>query len=130
SQVKLAALLVCLALATAQGQEELPSDRLLRTLQPTADVNDFAAILAPAQRDALEERCKALREKTGAQLAVVTLKSLEGGQIDDFAVKLFQRWGIGDKDKKTGILLLVAVQDRKARIEVGYGLEPILPDAL
>ncbi|MBW8883257.1 MAG: TPM domain-containing protein [Planctomycetia bacterium] len=129
-RLNLAALLACLALAAAQAQEELPTDRLLRTLQPTADVNDFAGILTPTQRDALEERCKSLREKAGAQLAVVTLKSLEGGQVDDFAVKLFKRWGIGDKEKKNGILLLVAIQDRKARIEVGYGLEPILPDAL
>src|SRR5207248_7773233 len=65
-----------------------------------------------------------------AQLAVVTLKSLQGGQIEDFAVKLFKQWGIGEKDRKNGILLLVAIDDRKARIEVGYGLEPILPDAL
>jgi uncharacterized protein len=123
------ALLAFLALWPAQAQD-LPTDRLLRSLQPTADVNDFAGILKPSERDALEQRCKELREKTGAQLAVVTLKSLEGGQVDDFAVKLFQRWGIGDKDKKNGLLLLVAIQDRKARIEVGYGLEPILPDAL
>ncbi len=115
------------AMAPAQ---ELPTDRLLRSLQASADVNDFAGVLKPAERDALEQRCKELREKTGAQLAVVTLKSLEGGQVDDFAVKLFQRWGIGDKEKKNGILLLVAIQDHKARIEVGYGLEPILPDAL
>jgi uncharacterized protein len=119
-----------LAALIAPAQEELPADRLLRTLQPTADVNDFAGILTADQRQSLEQRCKALREKTGAQLAVVTLKSLEGGQVDDFAVKLFQRWGIGDKEKKNGILLLVAIQDRKWRIEVGYGLEPILPDAL
>jgi len=112
-RLNLAALLACLALAAAQAQEELPTDRLLRTLQPTADVNDFAGILTPTQRDALEERCKSLREKAGAQLAVVTLKSLEGGQVDDFAVKLFKRWGIGDKEKKNGILLLVAIQDPK-----------------
>src|SRR6478672_5253052 len=125
-----ACLIIGAFLATAMAQEELPTDRLLRSLQPSADVNDFAGVLKPAEREALEQRCKALREKTGAQLAVVTLKSLEGGQIDDFAVKLFKRWGIGDKEKKNGILLLVAIQDRKARIEVGYGLEPILPDAL
>src|SRR4051794_13904277 len=123
-------LATCACLAIAAAQEELPTDRLLRSLQPTADVNDFAGILTPAQRDALEARGKELREKTGAQLAVVTLKSLEGGQIDDFAVKLFKQWGIGQKDQKNGILLLVAIDDRKARIEVGYGLEPILPDAL
>jgi uncharacterized protein len=63
-------------------------------------------------------------------LAVVTVKSLQGGQIDDFAVKLFKQWGIGQQGKNNGILLLVALDDRKARIEVGYGLEPILPDAL
>jgi uncharacterized protein len=119
-----------LGVAGAVAQEELPTDRLLRTLQPSADVNDFAGILSPADKPALEERCRQLRQKTGAQLAVVVVKSLEGGQIDDFAVKLFARWGIGEKGKKNGILLLVAIQDRKARIEVGYGLEPILPDAL
>jgi uncharacterized protein len=125
----LAAALVLLA-SGISAQEELPTDRLLRSLRPTADVNDFAGILTPAERESLEDRCRKLREKTGAQLAVVTLKSLEGGQIDDFAVKLFKQWGIGQKDQKNGILLLVAIQDRKARIEVGYGLEPILPDAL
>src|SRR5262245_50447906 len=125
-----ACLAICTCFAVRIAQAQLPTDRLLNSLQPTADVNDFASSLTPAQRDALEERCKQVREKTGAQLAVVTLKSLEGGQIDDFAVKLFARWGIGQKDKKNGVLLLVAIQDRKARIEVGYGLEPILPDAL
>lgn len=120
---------VCHCLAQAIGQE-IPADRLLHSLTPTADVNDFAAILTPAERESLEAQCRALREKTGAQLAVVTLKSLEGGQIDDFAVKLFKQWGIGQKEAKNGLLLLVAIDDRKARIEVGYGLEPILPDAL
>ena len=125
-----ACLILGACIATAMAQEELPTDRLLPLLKPTADVNDFAGILKPDQQRALEARCKELREKTGAQLAVVTLKSLEGGQIDDFAVKLFKQWGIGQKDQKNGILLLVSIGDRKARIEVGYGLEPILPDAL
>ena len=68
--------------------------------------------------------------RTGAQFALVTLPSLEGGQIDDFTNKLFAKWGVGEKGKNNGVMLLVAVQDRKARIEPGYGLEPILPDAL
>jgi uncharacterized protein len=119
---------LCCSIAVAQSQ--LPTDRLLNSLTATADINDFAGILTPAERDSLEARCRELREKTGSQLAVVTLKSLEGGQIDDFAVKLFKRWGIGRKSEKDGVLLLVALEDRKARIEVGYGLEPILPDAL
>jgi uncharacterized protein len=119
-----------LLVAGASAQGEIPSDRLLKSLQPTADVNDFAGILTAAQKESLEQRCRAVREATGAQLAVVTLKSLEGGQVDDFAVRLFKQWGIGQKDKQNGVLLLVAIEDRKARIEVGYGLEPILPDAL
>jgi uncharacterized protein len=94
------------------------------------DVNDYAGVLTPQERETLEARCRELRQKTGAQLAVVTLKSLAGGQIDDFAVKLFERWQVGQKGKDNGVLLLVAIDDRKARIETGYGLEPILPDAL
>ena len=69
-------------------------------------------------------------ERTGAQFALVTLQSLEGGQIDDFTNKLFAKWGVGEKGKNNGVMLLVAIKDRKARVEVGYGLEPILPDAL
>jgi uncharacterized protein len=121
--------LLCLLAASVSAQE-LPTDRLLRSLRPSADVNDYAGILTPAQRQALEQRCRKLRETRGAELAVVLLDSLEGGQVDDFAVKLFKQWGIGQKGENNGVLLLVAIQDRKARIEVGYGLEPILPDAL
>jgi uncharacterized protein len=108
----------------------IPADELLNSLRPNADVNDFAGVLSPSERENLETRCRQLRERTGAELAVVTLKSLQGGQVDDFAVKLFKRWGIGQKDKKNGVLLLVVIADRKARIEVGYGIEPLIPDAL
>jgi uncharacterized protein len=108
----------------------IPSDELLHSLQPAADVNDYAGVLSATERAALEQRCRELREKTGAQLAVVILDSLQGGQIDDFTVKLFQRWSVGQAGKDNGIMLLVALHDRKARIEVGYGLEPVIPDAL
>src|SRR4051794_21657618 len=72
----------------------IPADELLSSLRPNADVNDFAGVLSPNERENLEASCRQLRERTGAQLAVVTLKSLKGGQVDDFAVKLFKRWGI------------------------------------
>ena len=108
----------------------VPADELLASLKATSDVSDFAGVLSPAEKQALEQRCRDLRQKTGAQLAVVMLRSLEGGQVDDFAVKLFKQWGIGQEGKNNGVLLLVAIDDRKARIEVGYGLEPVLPDAL
>jgi uncharacterized protein len=93
-------------------------------------VNDFANLLSPAEEQALESRCRQLRERTGAQLAVVTLTSLRGGQIVDFANKLFSRWKIGQAGKNNGLLLLVAMEERDTRIEVGYGLEPIIPDML
>lgn len=108
----------------------IPADELLKSLRPSADVNDYADILTGEQKKLLEARCKELRAKSGAQLAVVTVKSLDGGQIDDFANKLFSHWGIGEKGKNNGLLLIVAMEDRKARVEVGYGLEPVLPDAL
>ncbi|MCU0980499.1 MAG: TPM domain-containing protein [Pirellulaceae bacterium] len=115
--------------SVAQAQT-IPADALLQRLKATGHVNDFAQLLNAAERTAMEERLVQLQQKTGAEMAVVTLPSLEGGQIDDFAHKLFQQWGVGKKGKDNGLLLLVAVQDRKARIEVGYGLEAILPDAL
>jgi len=108
----------------------IPSDVLLNKLQPQGSVSDFAGILSRADRDILENRAEELRRKTGAQFAVVVVKSLEGGQIDDFTNKLFHKWGVGEKGKNNGLMLLVSMRDRKARVEVGYGLEPILPDAL
>lgn len=107
-----------------------PFDDLLHSLRPTGDLNDFAGVLSARERDALEQRCRLLRERSGAQLAVVVLRSLQGGQVDDFTVKLFQKWGVGQAGKNNGVMLLVALEDRQARIEVGYGLEPVLPDAL
>ena len=78
----------------------------------------------------MDNRLAQLEQKTGAEFSVVILNLLEGGQIDDFANKLFNKWGVGQKGKNNGVMLLVAMQDRKARVEAGYGLEPILPDAL
>ncbi len=106
------------------------SDEMRKGLQHTGNVNDFANVLSSADRADLESRCLNLRKKTGASLVIVTIDSLQGGNIDDFANKLFNQWGIGQRGKDNGLLLLVAVRDHKFRIEVGYGLEPIIPDAL
>src|SRR5437588_865742 len=114
-QVRIVALAAALVFVAAECRAQIRADKLLKSLQPTADVNDYAGILSAAEKESLEQKCRELREKTGAQLAVVILKSLQGGQIDDFAVKLFKRWGIGQKDKKNGALLLVALDDHKAR---------------
>jgi uncharacterized protein len=67
-------------------------------------------------------------EKAHAQIAVVTISSLEGSDIESYAAELLKKWGIGYKSTNRGVLILVAVQDHRYRIEVGYGLEPILPD--
>jgi uncharacterized protein len=105
------------------------SDRLLNSLKPVGYVSDFANVMNSSDRAATEKLLAELEQKTGAQVSVVTLKSLEGGQIDDFANRLFARWGIGQKGKDNGLLLIAAIEDRKVRIETGYGFEGVLPDA-
>ncbi|MBI2138042.1 GNAT family N-acetyltransferase [Candidatus Woesearchaeota archaeon] len=98
--------------------------------QPTGYVNDFARILSPATIGILDERIEALREKNSVEIAVVTIQSTGELPIEDYANLLFQKWGIGQRGADNGVLILVAVKDRKVRIEPGYGLEPILPDGL
>src|SRR5579862_2660665 len=100
----------------------------VRSLKPTGYVNDFAHVLDAQTASDLENLCREVDEKTNAQIAVVTVHSLDGSDVDSYAVALFHQWGIGPKGKDRGVLILVAVNDRKYRIEVGYGLEPILPD--
>ncbi len=108
------------------------SDRLLNSLKPVGYVSDFANVMNSSDRAATEKLLAELEQKTGAQVSVVTLKSLEGGQIDDFASRLFKNWVIGQKGKDNGLLLLGATGEARGnrlRIEVGYGLEGVLPDA-
>lgn len=93
-------------------------------------VVDEAGLLDPTDRAALTDSLERLEEKTTDQLVVVTLKSLRGTSIDDFGYQLGRRWQIGRKDKNTGVLLIVAASERLVRIEVGYGLEGTLTDAL
>ena len=104
------------------------SDRLLNSLRPSGYVSDFANVMNAADRNAVTQLLGELEQKSGAQIAVVTLPSLDGGEINDFATRLYERWGIGRKGKDNGILLLAAINDRKVRIETGYGFEGALPD--
>ena len=76
----------------------------------------------------MESICTQVDQKAHAQIAVVTINTLDGNDIESYAVDLFKKWGIGSKASDHGVLILYAIQDHKARIEVGYGLEPILPD--
>ena len=93
-------------------------------------VVDEANILDPATRAALTQKIADFEAKTSDQLVVVTLKSLQGTSIEDFGVELGRRWRIGQKDTNNGVLLIVVPSERKVRIEVGYGLEGTLTDAV
>lgn len=97
-------------------------------LHPTGYVNDFAGVLTPITISQLNDICRQLDTRAQAQLAIVTIKSLDGAEIFDYSVQLYQKWGIGQKGKDRGVLILLAVNDRKYYVNTGYGLEPILPD--
>jgi uncharacterized protein len=97
-------------------------------LKPTGYVNDFAHVIDPATKAQIEDVCLQIDQKAHAQIALVTINTLDDSDIESYAVDLFHRWGIGDKSSNRGVLILYAIQDHHARIEVGYGLEPILPD--
>src|SRR5436305_13545551 len=97
-------------------------------LHPSNYVNDFAHVLNTQTEDQLNSICEQLDHQAKAQVAVVTVNTLEGQDVESYAVDLFHKWGIGSKSNDHGVLILLAVQDHRGRIEVGYGLEPILPD--
>ncbi len=97
-------------------------------LRPTGYVNDFARVLDSRATAQLEYICQQIDQKAHAQIAVVTVNSLDGSDVESYAVDLFKKWGIGSKATNHGVLILLAVKDHKYRTEVGYGLEPILPD--
>jgi uncharacterized protein len=97
-------------------------------LKPTDYVNDFAHVLDQNTIAQMDDICHQVEEKAHAQIAVVTIHSLDGSDIESYAVDLFHQWGIGSKSKDSGVLILYAIDDHRARIEVGYGLEPILTD--
>jgi uncharacterized protein len=97
-------------------------------LHPTNYVNDFAHVLSPETTAELNDVCLQIDQKAKAQIAVVTINSLDGRDVESYAVDLFKQWGIGNKSTNRGVLILIAVKDHRYRTEVGYGLEPILPD--
>ncbi|HZI89898.1 MAG TPA: TPM domain-containing protein, partial [Candidatus Polarisedimenticolia bacterium] len=98
--------------------------------QPQGWTSDLAGILDTASRDSIDALAQEVKEKTGAEIAVVTTPDLGGEEIDPAAEELYKAWGIGSKSKDEGVLILLAQKERRVRIEVGYGLEGILPDGL
>lgn len=98
-------------------------------LQPKGYVNDFAGVIRdPAIARELEGYCARVEQSTGAQIALVTIADLQGEPVEDVANLLFRKWGIGNKKNNEGVLVLLAVANRRTRVEVGYGLEQYLPD--
>ena len=93
-------------------------------------VQDYANVLTETDRQALLSLGQELDSKTTAQLAVITIDTLDGQPIEDYALAVLREWGIGTKEKNNGALIVVAISDRRSRIEVGYGLEGVLPDGL
>lgn len=120
----LLAFLLSVPLSHAQGLLEKLSKQ-----RPQTAVNDYANVMSPSQRGALESQLVDLERKTRVAIVVVVLPSLDGGEINDFATRLYEAWGIGQKGEDKGVLFLAAMRDRKLRIEVGYGLEGLLPDS-
>lgn len=100
------------------------------SLQHSGFVSDYAKTLAAGEKQSLENFLRSVENETGAEVAVVIIESLEGASIEHYANELFNTWGIGKKGKNNGALVLVSMKDRRIRIEVGYGLEPVLPDGL
>ena len=93
-------------------------------------VTDRAGIMSSTVRANLEEALRAYEDKTSNQVVVVTFPSLEGNSLEDFSVRLAEAWKVGQKGRDNGVIFLVFKNDRKMRIEVGYGLEGVLTDAL
>ncbi len=123
----IAALLALVTLALLAGQA-LAAGPAFPAL--TGRVVDGANILSPQVEAELTTKLENLERTTGRQLVVATVPSLQGYEIEDYGYQLGRTWGIGQKGTNTGALLIVAPTERKVRIEVGYGLEPILTDAL
>jgi uncharacterized protein len=119
---------LCLALLLGLSLPLLAVGEKIGDLNPQGYVNDFAGVLTADAKAELTALCAEVDQKTGAQVSVVTIRSLEGQPVEDFAVKLATRWGVGHKGDNRGVLILLAPNDHQYRIEVGYGLEPILPD--
>jgi uncharacterized protein len=113
-------LLGCSSMLLAEQVQDLP--------KPTNYVSDFAGVLSPETQASLNALCAQVDRQAHAQIAVVTIKSLDGQPIENFATELEDKWKVGKKGTDRGLLLIFAPNDRKYRIEVGYGLEGILPD--
>ena len=126
---------ICILALVYLSEDEQPAVKNIQIPpKPSASsgiyVQDYAGVLSAPARSYLQNLGRQLEQKTTAQLVVVTVKSLKGAPLEDYSLKLLRDWGIGQKEKNNGVLLLVSTGDRKSRVEVGYGLEGALTDSL
>ncbi len=101
-----------------------------KSYKPEGYVSDFARVVDPQSKAELESYCARVQQATGAQFAFVTLPSLQGEPIEDVANDMFHAWGVGEKGKDNGLMVLLSVGDRKSRLEVGGGLGEFIPDSM
>src|SRR5438552_2923755 len=122
SRLLVLALLLC---AAAVAQAALPIPKA-----PGGRINDYAGVLSAEDRARLEAKLRAREQGSSNQVVVAIVRSLEGESLEDFSIRLAQAWRIGQKGLDNGVIFLVFLDDRKMRIEVGYGLEATLTDAI
>jgi uncharacterized protein len=101
----------------------------IKDIHPTSYVTDLAQVIDSNTKASLENLCLEVEQKTAAQMAIITVRSLDGEDVDQYGNDLFKQLGVGGKKENRGVLLLVAPTERTYRIEVGYGLEPVITDA-
>lgn len=121
------ALLLILALALQAGPLAAADPVFPR---PTGAVNDFAGVIAPAERESMDSLAREVLQKTGTAVVVATVPTVGDMAADDYATRLYESWGIGKRGEDKGVLILLALKERRVRIETGYGVEGILPDGV
>ncbi len=109
--------------------QSLPAFSLKIPAAPLGRVSDWAGIMSEESKADINSTLQAFEDNTGIQIAVAVFPSLEGESLEDFSIHLAEKWKIGQKGKDNGVILLAFITERKMRIEVGYGLEDVLPDA-
>lgn len=124
TRVKFALLAVLLFVGCSFAWAEKIAD-----IRPQGYVTDLANVIDPTTKARLEALCAEVEQKTGAQVAVVTVNSLDGRTREDYAADLYKQLGVGSKKDNRGVLLLLAPKERQYKIEIGYGLEPVINDA-
>lgn len=118
----LAAVFLFFAVSAPAADETFP--------KPTGAVNDFAGVIPTQYADPMENLAREVLEKTGTSIVVAALKTIGDNDPNDYTNRLYKAWGVGKKGEDRGVLIFLAVQERRVRIETGYGVEGILPDGL